>query len=144
MKEAVSLILENGTEITIEGADRISVQNEYVNYDSRFFGAMFCEGDKPYIYKVFQDFINGRLKEVTAVGTTDPDLTFVLFPRGAKVIREEGKEFYSSEWQYTGNIMKIELDMCINGIYGETFWIGYLNEKETADFINQWLEKIGY
>lgn len=140
----------DGTEFSIERKDgeyRVIVHNDFVHYDKTH---LFCYGDVQGITDGLAKLVIGELNEVTAVGTVDPDLTFVLYPKGAKVVRDEGDGFHPTDIQgnplirhYESNTMKIELDLCLNGVYGEQFFTMRLSEQETEEFAAQWAVKIG-
>lgn len=130
-----------------DGEYRVIVHNDIVHYDKTH---LFCDGDVEGITDGLAKLVVGELNEVTAVGTVDPDLTFVLYPKGAKVVRDEGDGFRSTDLQgnplirhYESNTMKIELNLCLNGVYGEQFWTMQLSEQETEEFATQWAIKIG-
>ena len=126
---------------------RVAVCNKFINYDKTLL--LFCEGDKQYITDNLAMLIYGSLKEVTVVGTSDPDLTFVLCPKSAKTIRSEGDGINSKDIQgntieeyYTENAMKIELDLCTDGVYGNQYWTRWLSAEETENFATQWVLNI--
>lgn len=150
LKKAIIKMQFGDTEFSLERKDgeyRVVVHNEIIHYDKSH---LFCYGDVQGITDGLVKLVIGELNEVTAVGTADPDLTFVLYPKGAKVVRDEGEGFHLTDFQgnpliryYESNTMKIELDLCLNGVYGEQFWTMQLSEKETEEFATQWAVKIG-
>ena len=138
------------TEFSIDrkgGKYRVVVHNDIIHYDKTL---LFCYGDVEGITDGLAKLVMGELNEVIAVGTADPDLTFVLYPKGANVVRDEGDGYHPTDFQgnplirhYESNTMKIELDLCLNGVYGEQFWTKQLSEQETEEFATQWAVKIG-
>lgn len=139
MKHAINVILKDGTEIRITKENKLIFKNKYLNFDVDFGNSWFCYGDEECIETAFTSFINGELKKVTITGKIEPDLNFVLMPKGAKPIRELGTDFLNDEHKYDCNSMRIELDLCLNGVYGGSFFVVELNEEETEEFISQWL-----
>lgn len=138
MKHEINLILKDGTEIQITRENRLIFKNRYLNFDVDFGNTWFCYGDEEGIEAAFKSFMNGELTKVTITGKIEPDLTFVLMPKGAKTIRELGDSFFDDLY-YDCNSMRIELDLCLKGAYGGSFFVVELNEEETEEFINQWL-----
>lgn len=142
------IFLDDGkTEIRIEDtlfdSYRIWVKNRYLNYEREF---RFADGDKEYIAAELRDFSEGKCSEVKVIGTSDPFLTLVLCPRGAKSIRELGDDIVKYDQDdkpieecYAENTIQIELDLCENGLYGGQFWVAVLSEDETDEFCRGWI-----
>ena len=141
---------EGKTEICIEDTlfdtYRISVKSQYLSYEREF---SFAEGDKEYIADELRDFSDGKCGEVKVIGTSDPFLTLVLCPKGAKYIREPGEDIVKYDLDdkpieecYAENTIQLELDLCVNGMYGCQFWVAVLSEDETDEVIRGWLEGI--
>ncbi len=136
MKNEINMVLSDGTQLLFTMQNRIVVKNRFLNYDLEHGESFFCYLDEDFIEKAFYDFITNKLKKITVVGTTDPDLTFVLMPRGVEKEREMGDSLNIDK---DASVMKIELDLCVDGAYGGSFWSYCLNEDETVEFISQWL-----
>ena len=100
------------------------------------------------ITRWIKQFVRGELKKVTVINGIEPFLTLVLFPKGVRAIRREGRHFcyYDGEGKeiikyYTENCMKLEVDFYVKGAFGGEFWTAYLSPEETQDFISQWLAR---
>ena len=141
MENKIKLVLQDGTEIGINNNDTLYIHGRYVNYNMEH---IFCYGDD-IIIKELKSFANGEKKEVYSISTTEPWLTFVFYPKGAMPMREVGiGEFQFDDMkQYEDNFIKIEIDLCNDGVFGGSFWSVYLTAEETSDLINQCLKCFG-
>lgn len=138
------LLLDGGeTEFIVEdkGKDgfRIAVFGSYINYDKTYH---FCSDDEKYIAVTLKKFLNDEIKEVTVEGTTDPNLSLMLCPKGVRAWREESETGKETERFYDYKFIKIELDLVVAGSYGIQFWSEYLSEEESIEFCQQWLDTI--
>ena len=113
----VDMILSDGTQLIMAEGRRIVVRNKYVNYD-RDCIYLFCEGDEEYLDKKFTQLINGEIKEKTVIGTTEPDLVFIIYPDG---------------------YMRIEIDMMNDGVFSSSWLTFLLDEEEAIKFAKQWV-----
>ncbi|MCM1367255.1 MAG: hypothetical protein NC184_00350 [Roseburia sp.] len=148
-EHTLKMIFDDGTKFTMirnGGEYRLIVHNDIVYYDRTH---LFCYGDIENITNGLGMLVSDNLEEVTVVGTADPDISFVLCPKGVKAIRDDGEAAYYKDMDgnikeqfYQSNIMKIELDLCTDGVYGVQFWSIYLDEEETNNFATQWVTKI--
>lgn len=146
------VFLDDGnTELRIDpnpgGGYCISVTNQYINYRKDF---DFTDDDEKFIAQELQEFMDGECDEVKVVGTSQPFLTLVLCPSGAKSIRELGDDVVRYglddkpiEEYYEQDTIQIELDLCVNGVYGGQFWVAVLSEDETEDFCQKWITEFG-
>lgn len=139
MRPRFNMTLIDGTELVMDGANGIYIHNRFVNYNINYNGTFFCYNDKDIIDSAFQDFMAGKFKEVEVVTKIEPDLTFVLMPKGAKVIRGLGEEF-PKDCVYDYDSMRIEFDLCVDGAFGGSFYVMELSEDETKEFIEKWLD----
>lgn len=145
----LNIQFEDGTEFIIEKMDqseyRVVVHNKFIHYEKQLL--LFCDGDRQEIADGLAQLVYGNLKEVKTVGTTEPDLTFVLCPKGAKVIRCESDVIQDNciiarEEYYGENTLKIELDLCIGGVFNVQYWTRWLTAEETEEFATQWVVRI--
>ena len=152
----MKVLLDRGTtEFILEDKGkegyRFAIHNRYINYDLTT--CFFCIDDISMISEGLSKLINSELREVSAVGTTDPNLNIILCPKGAQVIREAGENFGRAQKfidgkivefdeHYESNFIILEFDLCVDGCYGVQHWTASLTEEETEDFITQWLSEM--
>ena len=140
MRQTVDMVLKGGTRIYIGrgNTNRIIFKNKYIDYDKERGSSFWCYNDEEVITNYLRDFYDGKFKEVTTIGKIEPDLNFVLMPKGAECIRELGSDS-RGVGSYDSNYMRIEYDLQVDGGYGTSFICFELDEEETEDFIAQWL-----
>ena len=146
MGNLIDIVLEDGTEIGLDNKENLFIHNEVIRFKTIYENGIFCYGDIEYITKKFKSFIKGELKETVTVNTLEPYLTLVLFPKRVEIIRKEEEvesvyndaSLHETIQRYEESLMKIEIDLCLDGVFGRTFWVAYLTAEETIEFINQW------
>ena len=150
-RNALKMVLSDGTIFTIEKKTdslySVAVRNEYINYKKT--AELLSVEDRQDIADYLTLLINGDLREITAVRTKDSDLSFLFCPRGAKIIDEwceyiNPTDFHGNriEERFAENTMKIDLDLCGDGLCGRRYFSMYLYATETEQFATQWAVKV--
>lgn len=150
-RHALRMVLSDGTVFTIEkkapSLYTVAVRNEYISYHRT--AELLSDSDRRDIADYLGMLINGDMREVTAVRTTNSDLAFMFCPRGAKAVDEwceyvNPTDFHGNriDERFAENTMKIDLDLCGDGINGRRYFSMYLFAHETEQFATQWAVKI--
>ncbi|MCM1368497.1 MAG: hypothetical protein NC184_06800 [Roseburia sp.] len=150
-QHVLRMVLSDGTIFTIEKKTdsqyRIAVRNEYINYEKTT--EMFGIEDRQDIADYLDMLLNGGMREVTAVRTADSNLAFMFCPRGAKVVDKwceyiNPTDFHGNriDERFAESTMKIDVDLCGDGLCGRRYFSMYLFANETEQFATQWATKI--